>query len=165
MLPKSEVQARVEIDGVPLAPPQGGFSPTFYENRQIASANPSPTAIKKEAFDGPTIQVPLIRVAHGRSGDKGDTSNIGIVARRPEWLPWLRAELTEERVADWLAHLVQGRVTRYDLPGIHAMNFVCEQALGGGGMASLRNDPLGKGMGQILLCMPVAAPAIWGVSP
>lgn len=165
LLPKSEVQARVEIDGVPLAPLQERFSPDTNENRQVASANPSLIAIKKEAFDNPTVRVPLIRVAHGRSGDKGNTSNIGIVARRPEWLSWLRAELTEERVADWLAHLVQGRVTRYDLPGIHALNFVCEQALGGGGMASLRNDPLGKGMCQILLCMPVAVPASWGVSP
>ena len=59
----------------------------------------------------------------------------------------------------WLAHLVRGKVTRYDVPGIHAMNFVCEQALDGGGMASLRNDPLGKGMAQILLAMPVRAPA------
>jgi hypothetical protein len=53
---------------------------------------------------------------------------------------------------------VKGKVTRYDLPGIAAMNFVCEQALGGGGAASLRNDPLGKGMAQILLSMPVRVP-------
>ena len=64
-------------------------------------------------------------------------------------------------MAEWLAHLVKGRVTRYDVPGIHAMNFVCEQALDGGGMASLRNDPLGKGMAQILLSMPVQAPRAW----
>jgi hypothetical protein len=61
-------------------------------------------------------------------------------------------------VAAWLAHLVRGRVTRYDVPGIHAINLVCEQALGGGGMASLRNDPLGKGMAQILLALPVRVP-------
>jgi hypothetical protein len=105
--------------------------------------------------------VPLIRVAWGRSGDKGDTSNIGIVARRASWLPLLRAQLTEAAVAAWLAHLVKGSVTRYDLPGIHALNFVCTRALGGGGMASLRNDPLGKGMAQILLAMPVQVPAGW----
>jgi hypothetical protein len=105
-----------------------------------------------------TIEVPLIRVAWARSGDKGDISNIGVIARKPEWLPLLRAQLTEERVRDWLAHLVQGSVTRYDLPGIHAMNFVCTQALDGGGMASLRNDPLGKGMAQILLALPVRVP-------
>ena len=117
-------------------------------------------AIAADAPEG-WAEVPLIRLAWGRSGDKGNTSNIGIIARRPEWLPFLRAELTEARVGEYLQHLVDGTVTRYDLPGIHALNFVCEQALGGGGMASLRNDPLGKGMGQILLSMPVRAPAHW----
>ena len=105
--------------------------------------------------------MPLIRVAWGRSGDKGDSSNIGIIARRPEWLPLLREQLTEQRVAQWLAHLVRGSVTRFDVPGIHAMNFLCTQALDGGGMASLRNDPLGKGMAQILLAMPVRVPGAW----
>jgi hypothetical protein len=107
------------------------------------------------------IEVPLVRLAWARSGDKGDTSNIGIIARRPEWLPLLREQLTDARVADWLAHLVKGTVTRFDVPGIHALNFVCTQALDGGGMASLRNDPLGKGMAQILLTMPVAVPRTW----
>ena len=105
--------------------------------------------------------MPLIRLAYGRSGDKGNSSNIGIIARRPEWLPLLREQLTEARVKEWLGHLVEGDVTRYDLPGIHAMNFLCTRALDGGGMASLRNDPLGKGMGQILLAMPVRVPASW----
>jgi hypothetical protein len=107
------------------------------------------------------VEVPLIRLAWGRSGDKGDTSNIGIIARRPEWLPLLREQLTEDRVAQWLAHLVQGTVTRFDVPGIHALNFLCTRALDGGGMASLRNDALGKGMAQILLSMPVRVPANW----
>jgi hypothetical protein len=100
----------------------------------------------------------LIKLAYGRSGDKGDISNIGIMARRPEYLPFIAAQVTEKRVSEYLAHLVKGRVTRYSLPGIDAFNFVCEQALGGGGMASLRNDPLGKGMAQILLSMPVRVP-------
>jgi hypothetical protein len=107
------------------------------------------------------VEVPLVRIAWGRSGDKGDSSNIGIIARRPEWLPLLREQLTADRVAHWLAHLVRGSVTRYDVPGIHAMNFLCTQALDGGGMASLRNDPLGKGMAQILLAMPVQVPREW----
>jgi len=124
-----------------------------------ASTAPSPAVY--ETASGPTIEVPLIRVAWGRSGDKGDISNIGIIARRPEWLPVLREQLTEARVAQWLAHLVQGTVTRFDVPGIHALNFVCTRALDGGGMASLRNDPLGKGMAQILLSMPVQIPANW----
>ena len=118
----------------------------------------APPAINDEEN---TVQVPLIRLAWARSGDKGDSSNIGVIARRPEWLPLLREQLTEARVRDWLGHLVQGPVTRYEVPGIHAFNFVCEQALGGGGMASLRNDALGKGMGQILLALPVRVPAAW----
>ncbi|RYF67759.1 MAG: terpene utilization protein AtuA, partial [Comamonadaceae bacterium] len=68
---------------------------------------------------------------------------------------------TETRVRQWLAHLVQGTVTRFDVPGLHAMNFLCTRALDGGGMASLRNDPLGKGMAQILLSMPVRVPRQW----
>lgn len=110
---------------------------------------------------GALVEVPLVRVAWGRSGDKGNHSNVGIIARRPEWLPWLRAQLAGQRVKAWLAHLVEGEVTRYDLPGIHAMNFLCTEALDGGGMASLRNDPLGKGMAQVLLAMPVEVPEEW----
>jgi hypothetical protein len=120
-----------------------------------------PTAQPNSPTLGPgadAVEVPLVRLAWARSGDKGDISNIGVIARRPELLPLLRAQLTPTRVAQWLAHLVQGPVTRHEVPGIHAFNFVCEQALGGGGMASLRNDPLGKGMAQILLSMPVRVP-------
>jgi hypothetical protein len=107
---------------------------------------------------GPRTTVPLVRIALGRSGDKGDTSNIGLIARRPSLLPVLREQVTPERVKDWLGHLVLGGVVRHDLPGIHAVNFVCERALGGGGMASLRNDALGKGMAQLLLDLPVDVP-------
>jgi len=64
-------------------------------------------------------------------------------------------------VKAWLAHLVEGDVLRYDVPGIHAMNFLCTEALDGGGMASLRNDPLGKGMAQVLLGLPGAVPPGW----
>ncbi|HVE55007.1 MAG TPA: acyclic terpene utilization AtuA family protein, partial [Ramlibacter sp.] len=110
---------------------------------------------------GELVEVPLVELAWARSGDKGDHSNIGVIARRPEWLPWLRAQLTEQRVKDWLAHLVAGRVTRYDVPGLNALNFLCTEALDGGGMASLRNDPLGKGMAQVLLAMPVKVPRGW----
>ncbi|HMK79881.1 MAG TPA: acyclic terpene utilization AtuA family protein [Xanthobacteraceae bacterium] len=110
------------------------------------------------AQGGDMVEVPLVRIAYGRSGDKGDTSNIGLIARSAALLPVLRREVTERRVGEWLGHLVHGRIARYDLPGIGAVNFVCEGALGGGGMASLRNDPLGKGMAQILLAMPVRVP-------
>jgi hypothetical protein len=132
-------------------------SPVRPEPRNALQTSPH------EDFGADMVEVPLIRLAWGRSGDKGDSSNVGIIARRAEWLPLLREQLTEQRVADWLAHLVQGSVTRYDVPGIHALNFLCTQALDGGGMASLRNDPLGKGMAQVLLSMPVRVPASWGL--
>jgi Acyclic terpene utilisation family protein AtuA len=106
----------------------------------------------------PETDVPLIRLAWARSGDKGDISNIGLVARRAEWLPLLWARVTPEVVKAYFAHLVQGRVERFHLPGIAAMNLVMHEALDGGGPASTRNDPLGKGMGQMLLDMPVRVP-------
>ncbi|MBE7366722.1 acyclic terpene utilization AtuA family protein [Ramlibacter pallidus] len=123
---------------------------------------PDPTpAVDEQMPAGDLVEVPLVELAWARSGDKGDHSNIGVIARRPEWLPWLRAQVTEQRVKAWLSHLVAGQVTRYDLPGLNAMNFLCTEALDGGGMASLRNDPLGKGMAQILLAMPVQVPRDW----
>ncbi|MET3446832.1 acyclic terpene utilization AtuA family protein [Ralstonia sp. 1138] len=152
LIDKARVQPRVTLLGeesFDIAVPTGGAA------LEASAAVPASTALPP----GPTREVPLIELAYARSGDKGDTSNIGVIARRPEDLPLLRAQLTAEAVAAYLAHVVKGRVTRYDLPGIHALNFACEQALGGGGMASLRNDPLGKGMAQVLLTMPVRVPA------
>ncbi|MDH6167078.1 hypothetical protein M2282_002227 [Variovorax boronicumulans] len=156
LLDKSQVEARASIDGQPIEVPRT-VAPTV-----VAAPAPRPASATQhkaapEALD--TLEVPLLRLAWARSGDKGDTSNIGVIARHPALLPLLREQLTEARVAEWLAHLVKGRVTRHEVPGIDAFNFVCEEALGGGGMASLRNDPLGKGMGQILLAAPVRVSA------
>ncbi len=106
----------------------------------------------------PTVDVPLIQLAWARSGDKGNISNIGVIARRPEWLPLLWARLTPEVVKGYFAHLVHGPVERFHLPGIAAMNFVLHDALAGGGPASARFDPLGKGMAQMLLDLRVAVP-------
>ena len=110
------------------------------------------------AGDAAMETVPLVRLAWARSGDKGNLSNIGVVARRAEWLPWLWHRLTPERVKAYLAHLVAGRVERFYLPGIAAINFVLHEALDGGGPASRRLDPLGKGMAQLLLDMEIAVP-------
>jgi hypothetical protein len=159
LLDKERLAPRVVIGGeeIAVAVPSGQAAVP------APSASPLPPAATAGKLESdPDLEVPLVRLAFGRSGDKGNSSNIGIIARRPEWLPLLREQLTEGRVKAWLGHLVEGDVTRYDLPGIHAMNFLCTRALDGGGMASLRNDPLGKGMGQILLAMPVRVPASWG---
>jgi len=119
-----------------------------------ALAEPQPWQDKGEE----QVEVPLIRLAWARSGDKGDISNIGLIARRAEWLPLLWDRVTPEVVKTYFAHLVQGRVERFHLPGIDAMNLVMHEALDGGGPASSRNDPLGKGMGQMLLDLPVRVP-------
>ena len=97
----------------------------------------------------------LIDIAHGRSGDKGDTSNVGIVARKPEHWPILQQLLQPEKVRAHLSHLVKGGVHTFELPQVHAFNIVMQEALDGGGMTSMRNDPLGKGMAQVLLSMKI----------
>jgi hypothetical protein len=94
-------------------------------------------------------------LAVGRSGDKGNTSNIALIARDPAQLPVLWAQVTPDWVRQQLGHLVQGPIERYALPGPGAMNLVLQDALGGGGMASLRNDPLGKTLAHILLEAPL----------
>jgi hypothetical protein len=105
------------------------------------------------------VEARLVDIAYGRSGDKGDVSNIGVIARSAAALSWLDENLSAEKVAQFLAPWVKGKVTRYPWPGLNGFNFVCEQALDGGGMASLRNDPLGKGMAQRLLAMHLLIPS------
>ncbi len=102
--------------------------------------------------------VPLIKLAVARSGDKGNHSNIGVMARKPEYLAWIAAALTEGAVAQWMQHVLDGqtgKVSRWHLPGSHSLNFLLENALGGGGVASLRIDPQGKAFAQQLLEFPV----------
>ncbi|MDX1693838.1 MAG: acyclic terpene utilization AtuA family protein [Ketobacteraceae bacterium] len=109
------------------------------------------------ASDG-TALVPLVKLAWARSGDKGNHANIGVIARRSEYLPYLRNALTEEAVAEYFSHVLdpqRGKVSRWELPGIHALNFLLENSLGGGGIASLRIDPQGKAFAQQLLDFPV----------
>ncbi|RCW67961.1 acyclic terpene utilization AtuA family protein [Pseudorhodoferax soli] len=109
--------------------------------------------------DEPAQEVRLVELAWARSGDKGDISNIGIVARRPEWLPLLWNRLTPQVVAAYFAHMAHGPVERFYLPGIAAMNLLLHEALDGGGPSSMRMDPLGKGMAQMLLDLPIRVPA------
>lgn len=108
--------------------------------------------------DGDMVEIPLLRLAYARSGDKGDSANIAIIARRPEFLEHIRREVTVERMAAMFPDDVSGAVRRYEAPGLHAFNFLLEGALGGGGMASMRIDPQGKAYGQRALEMIVRVP-------
>ncbi|WP_338497997.1 acyclic terpene utilization AtuA family protein [Pseudomonas sp. WP18] len=105
--------------------------------------------------------VPLVKLAVARSGDKGNHVNIGVIARAPEYLPWIAEALTPEVVVDWMSHVLDpllGRVERWYLPGTHSLNFLLENALGGGGAASLRGDPQGKALAQQLLDIQIPVP-------
>ena len=105
--------------------------------------------------------IPLLSLCYARSGDKGDKANIGLIARRPEFLPVLRHALTPQRVKEYFAHNCKGEVLRFDLPGTHSMNFLLDQVLGGGGTSSLHADTLAKTYGQVLLGMEIEAPKAW----
>jgi hypothetical protein len=113
------------------------------------SREPGPDAVK----------VRLVDLAWGRSGDKGDIANIGILARKPDYLPYIRSALSEEVVKDYFAHVCEGKVERFDLPGSHSLNFLLHESLGGGGIASVRIDPQGKGFAQMLLDIEIPVPA------
>ncbi len=102
-------------------------------------------------------RVRLIQLAHARSGDKGDTVNVGVIARRPEWYPLLAELLTVERVKAHFGDAV-GRVQRFDLPNLGALNFLLHDALGGGGTVSLMTDAQGKTFSSALLRMEVEVP-------
>ncbi|MDH3991274.1 MAG: DUF1446 domain-containing protein, partial [Gammaproteobacteria bacterium] len=109
------------------------------------------------------VAVPLVALAWGRSGDKGSKANIGIIARQPQYLPYIWAALSEQTVTERFAHFLEdtaaGNVERFLLPGANAINFLLHDVLGGGGVASIRNDPQGKGYAQLLLSTPVPVPA------
>ncbi len=97
----------------------------------------------------------LIDLAHARSGDKGDTANVGVIARKPEYYAALVRELTVERVAQHFAGMLTGGVERFELPNLHALNFLLHGALGGGGTVSLKTDAQGKTLSTALLRMEI----------
>ena len=126
-----------------------------------AQAGPSRSEDAPLLSNGPTVLVPLIAVAHGRSGDKGDIANIGVIGRRPEFAPALRQGLTAEAVRGYFAHYALGSAERFEWPGLDGFNFLLRRALGGGGMASLRHDPQGKALASALMDFPLAVPVSW----
>lgn len=156
LLDKAELHPAVSLGGTNLTVPA-----------HVPETRPNPLspagagADATEAPAGGTVTVPLAALAFGRSGDKGDIANIGVIARDAAFLPWLRRALTPEAVGKHFAHHVAGDVERFDWPGLSGFNLVMHRALGGGGIASLRHDPQGKAMAQVLMSLPVPVPAAW----
>jgi hypothetical protein len=138
--------------------PLGGMGPT------ASGANAATRCMEDSGLadcEEECEEVPLLRVAHARSGDKGNSSNIAIFCRKPEYAPCLGKQLTPERIAAHFAAVAGGPVERFEAPGLVAFNFVIQNALGGGGMASARIDPQGKSYGQRALEMKVRVPRRW----
>jgi len=156
LTPKSEVPLRLRVGTaeprtLTWAAVAGTDRPT------AAPARPTPHEAPRSPFaKGPEVSVPLSRLAYARSGDKGDMVNVGVIARRPEQMPWIWAGLTRAHLERVFGHLLeQGEIRRYFLPGMAAMNITLTGALDGGGTSSLRNDPQGKGFAQLLLAAPI----------
>ncbi len=153
LIDKGEVPVTVDVDGAkaPIAiPTAGGYAP----RPRVPAGDETPA-------DGPSVTVALIDLAVARSGDKGNDANIGVIARRPDYLPAIRRALGEAAVAKYFGHVLEGEVERFELPGIGALNFVLHETLDGGGVASLHLDPLAKTFAQQLLAHPVEVPEAW----
>ena len=99
------------------------------------------------------MKVRLVDIAHARSGDKGDTANVGVIALRPEWYPVIAESLTLDRVAAHFAGVIDGSVERFELPNLNALNFLLHGALDGGGTLSLKTDAQGKVFSTAMLRM------------
>jgi hypothetical protein len=169
LVPRSRVHPRIEVQDAAgihvsaLAPAPAARSGEHRPGARAARAPVPPTArvVLPQQASADEVTVPLLRLAHGRSGDKGDTANISVLARRAEFVPLLSRVLTPAAVRGYLAHLLEGEVERYEWPGLAGWNFVLRRALGGGGVASLRYDPQGKSYAQILMDLPVPVPRSW----
>jgi len=101
------------------------------------------------------MKIELLKLAHARSGDKGDTANVGVIALRDEFYPLLVREVTEERVKEHFGAMVKGAVERFELPNLKALNFLLHESLGGGGTLSLMTDAQGKTFSTALLRMKI----------
>jgi len=104
------------------------------------------------------MRVRLLDIAHARSGDKGDTANVGVIALRDDWYPILVRYLTRERVAEHFRDVIKGSVERFELPNLHALNFLLHGALGGGGTVTLRTDAQAKVYSSALLRLVLDVP-------
>ncbi len=104
------------------------------------------------------MKIKLIHLAHARSGDKGDTANVGVIAYDSKYYPFLKEYLTCSRVKEHFKGICKGEVERFELPNLHALNFLLHNALGGGGTESLRHDAQGKTLSTALLRMEVEVP-------
>lgn len=156
LVPKDQISLAIVLENQPhpVALPHHDFAP-------LPTGKESASEENAEGLQDADNCVPLIKLAWARSGDKGNHSNIGVMSRNPAYLPYIKAALSAQAVADFMAHALddaRSKVQRWELPGLHALNFLLENSLGGGGIASLRIDPQGKAFAQQLLDFPIPVP-------
>ena len=154
LIPKQSINVEYNINGetrVVELPTAGGFVPTMLPKEKHMP-------ILHLAMSSSLTKVPLVKLAVARSGDKGDDVNIGVIARDSSYLPFIRVALTEQAVAEFFSHVLQGNVRRWELPGISALNFLLTKTLDGGGLTTLRADAQGKSFAQMLLEFKVTVP-------
>ena len=151
LLPKGELKIDIDVDGA-----VSRFEEAGNVTGEASIAVAAPDAPQEPG----TVDVPLIKLAWGRSGDKGNKANIGIIARDAAYLPHIWAALDEDAIRHRFGHFMAdgSGLKRFYLPGSNAMNILIDEALGGGGVASLRNDPQGKAYAQILLDHKISIP-------
>lgn len=155
LAPKSDVIAIVDINGSREA------IPPHLPEATSTTVEKAAQTVDPPKDDEPLTQVPLSALAHGRSGDKGDIANIGVLARTADFLPWIRRSATPPAVKEYFAHFAKGKVERFEWPGLNGLNFMLHEGLGGGGIASLRHDPQGKALAQVMMDFPVEVPLSW----
>ncbi|MCP4319297.1 MAG: DUF1446 domain-containing protein [Hyphomicrobiales bacterium] len=151
LIDTDDVPVRVSLDGRDTgyeAPPSDVRNDSVPDRAELPQAGGG----------GDLLTLRLEDLAWARSGDKGNDANIGVIARRPDYLPWIWQALDEPTIAGAFAPYLKGGVERFGLPGIHGMNILMHDVLGGGGVASLLNDAQGKAYAQKLLSLPVALP-------
>lgn len=151
LLPKTQVKTNVVVGDGQVQQLEWD---SWDDSQSFGSPSPVPLIAEPQVDkmqQQKLVKTKLINLAYGRSGDKGDVCNIGIMARDPKYYPYIKRSLTETAVADYMRHLCKGSVTRFELPGIFAMNFVLTKSLGGGGLSSLVIDRQGKTFAQLVL--------------
>lgn len=154
LAPKTEFDVSVTVDGQPMP-----HKPKPLPVGSIVEAKPLVT--KEVDASQPMVRRSLRSIAIARSGDKADISHMVIIARHPDFYPLLRQAVTPDFLRRNLSHMVKGKIERFDVPGISAVNFLLHEALGGGGSTSLRNDPLGKAFAEITLDCEIDIPSVW----
>ncbi|MGD9921216.1 MAG: acyclic terpene utilization AtuA family protein [Lautropia sp.] len=156
LVSKARVSAEVRLAGESVAVRIRSHGIDIPPRKVSEAAGDSTGARPQDVSD---VVVSLATLAYGRSGDKGDVSNIAVLARTAAYLPFIKAQVTADAVAEYMAHAIKGPVERFDWPGLRGVNLVLHGALGGGGTSSLRYDPQGKAHGQMLMDFPVRVPA------